>query len=87
MTTEHLPALQVVVPLLSAPLIVLVRRHGAAWAIATLVSWAAFVIAIGLAIEVAQNGPLSYAIGNWPPPWGIACVWRPAATSAPKPAG
>ncbi len=71
MTTEHLPALQVVVPLLSAPLIVLVRRHGAAWAIATLVSWAALAIAIGLAIEVAQNGPLSYAIGSWPPPWGI----------------
>ena len=71
MTTEHLPVLQVVVPLMSAPLIVLVRRHGAAWAIATVVSWAAFAIAVGIAIEVAQSGPLSYAIGSWPPPWGI----------------
>jgi len=71
MTTEHLPVLQVVVPLMSAPLIVLVRRHGAAWAIATVVSWAAFAMAVGIAIEVAQSGPLSYAIGSWPPPWGI----------------
>lgn len=71
MIGEHLPALQVVVPLMSAPAIVLVRRHGAAWAIATLASWAALAIAIAIAFKVAQTGTLSYAIGNWPAPWGI----------------
>ncbi|HEX5613079.1 MAG TPA: monovalent cation/H+ antiporter subunit D family protein [Burkholderiales bacterium] len=71
MIAEHLPALQVVVPLVCAPAIVLVRRLGAAWAIATLASWSALAIAIALALQVAETGPISYAIGSWPPPWGI----------------
>lgn len=71
MIAEHLPALQVVVPLMSAPAIVLARRHGAAWVIATLASWAALAIAIAIALRVAETGTLSYAIGSWPPPWGI----------------
>jgi multicomponent Na+:H+ antiporter subunit D len=71
MIAEHLPALQVVVPLISAPAIVLVRRHGAAWVIATLASWAALAIAVGIALQVAEAGVISYALGSWPPPWGI----------------
>lgn len=68
---EHLPALQVVLPLVCAPLIVLVRRAGFAWLLATVVSWLALVIAIVLAARVVEVGAISYAIGNWPPPWGI----------------
>ena len=45
---EHLSALQVVVPLLSAPLIALLRPHGLAWAAATLASLMAFAIAVAL---------------------------------------
>ncbi|TSA10489.1 MAG: monovalent cation/H+ antiporter subunit D family protein, partial [Betaproteobacteria bacterium] len=71
MTTEHLPALQVVVPLLAAPLMVLVRRGTFAWLLAMLVSWATLAIALALAFQVRADGPVSYAIGNWPPPWGI----------------
>ena len=71
MTTEHLPALQVVVPLLAAPLMVLVRRGTFAWLLATLVSWTTLAIALALAFQVRADGPISYAIGNWPPPWGI----------------
>ncbi len=71
MIAEHLPALQVVVPLLSAPAIVLVRRHRAAWIIATVTSWAALAMAIVLAMRVADLGTISYAIGSWAPPWGI----------------
>lgn len=71
MIAEHLPALQVVVPLMSAPAIVLVRRHGAAWVIATLASWAALAMAIAIATRVGETGVISYAIGSWPPPWGI----------------
>ncbi|MGI8896587.1 MAG: monovalent cation/H+ antiporter subunit D family protein [Casimicrobiaceae bacterium] len=68
---EHLPALQVVLPLVCAPLIVLVRRAGFAWLLATVVSWLALVIAILLVARVLEVGTISYAIGNWPPPWGI----------------
>ena len=71
MSFEHLPALQVVLPLLSAPLIVLVRRQAFAWFLATAVSGVSLVIAIALAMRVAQVGVISYAIGSWPPPWGI----------------
>ncbi len=36
-------------------------------------AWAAFACAIGLWLQVgqAEGGVISYAIGNWPPPWGI----------------
>ena len=67
----HLPALQVVVPLLAAPLTVLVRRRSAAFVVALAASWSALAIAIALWLRVAANGTISYAIGSWPPPWGI----------------
>ena len=71
MTTEHFPALQVVVPLLAAPLMVLVRRGTFAWLLATIVSWTTLAIALALAFQVHESGVISYHIGNWPPPWGI----------------
>lgn len=67
----HLPALQVVVPLLAAPLTVLLRARSAAFALALAASWAALAIALTLWMQVADGGTISYAIGNWPPPWGI----------------
>ena len=71
MISEHLPALQVVLPLISAPLIVVVRRESFAWFLATAVSWIGLAIAIALAMRTAQAGVISYALGSWPPPWGI----------------
>ena len=71
MIADHLPALQVVVPLLAAPLMLLVRRGTFAWLLAVAVSWTALAIALALAFKVREAGPISYAIGNWPPPWGI----------------
>jgi multicomponent Na+:H+ antiporter subunit D len=68
---EHLPALQVVVPLAAAPLIVLLRHPGIAWALAVAASVFAFGASLGLAAEVARSGVISYAMGSWPPPWGI----------------
>ena len=69
--SDHLPALQVVLPLIVAPLIVLVRSRGFAWLATTAVSYACLVIAILLASRVADGDAISYAIGNWPAPWGI----------------
>jgi multicomponent Na+:H+ antiporter subunit D len=71
MIVEHLPALQVVLPLLSASLIVLVRRPGFARLLATAVSGAGLAIALALFVRVGEVGVISYAIGSWPPPWGI----------------
>jgi len=52
-------------------LIVLVRRGTFGWGAALAVSWGALAIAVVLTAQVAANGPISYAIGSWNPPWGI----------------
>lgn len=69
--SAHLPALQVVLPLLSAPLAVLLRHGGIAFVIVTAGAWAAFAAAIGLWLQVGEVGTISYHIGSWAPPWGI----------------
>jgi multicomponent Na+:H+ antiporter subunit D len=68
---QHLPALQVVIPLLSAPLAVLFRRAVPAFLIVTAASWAAFAISIALFLATIDGTLISYAMGSWPPPWGI----------------
>ena len=69
---EHLSALQVVVPLLSAPLVALLRPHGLAWAAATLASLMAFAIAVALTSGVLGGQTYPYEMGGWPAPYGIA---------------
>lgn len=69
---DHLPALQVVVPLLAAPVCVFIRHPLACrvWAIAA--TWATFAISCLLLAEVSGGSePLSYFMGGWRPPWGI----------------
>ena len=68
---SQLPILQVVIPLLAAPICVALRNKSIAWLFATLVTWATFAVSIMLAIEVRTVGELSYEIGGWAPPWGI----------------
>jgi len=67
----HLPALQVVLPLIAAPLCVLFKRGLVAWAIALVVSWAALAVAVLLLSQVIAEGPQSYLMGSWAAPWGI----------------
>lgn len=71
MIAEHLPALQVVVPLMAAPLIVLLRSGVLAWSIATAASAWSLACALGLSVRVAETGLVSYSLGSWPAPWGI----------------
>ncbi len=67
----HLPALQIVLPLMAAPICVLFRRGIVAWGITLVVSWAAFIISALLLIEVLEAGVISYELGGWAAPWGI----------------
>jgi len=71
MSAEHLPVLLVVVPLLAAPLIVLFRSGRAGWLLAVLASMVSLACAVGLFVQVRGGTVISYAIGNWAPPWGI----------------
>lgn len=68
---QHLPALQVVIPLMSAPFCLLLRNGRLAWMFTLAVSWLVLAGAIGLLLEVLAHGTVSYALGNWPAPWGI----------------
>ncbi len=67
----HLPALQVVVPLLGAVLTAFLRNGRAAFALTLVVSWLMPLCAGVLLWQVMQTGPISYAMGGWKPPWGI----------------
>ncbi len=71
MITTHLPALQIVVPLVSAPLCVLLGKARLAYALALIVCWAVFGISVLLLGQVLDNGVISYRLGGWAPPWGI----------------
>lgn len=68
---NHLPILQVIVPLLGAPACLILGRAKLAWIFALLVSAAAFLISCQLLSEVYVQGPLSYELGGWAAPWGI----------------
>ncbi|MCK5275151.1 MAG: monovalent cation/H+ antiporter subunit D family protein [Alphaproteobacteria bacterium] len=67
----HFPVLQIVLPLLLAPVCVLLRGARLAWFTALTASWAAFGIAVALLLDVLAGGPISYAVGGWNAPWGI----------------
>ena len=71
MNAGHLPILQVALPLIAAPLCVLLRRPAFAWAFTTLVSWALLAMSILLLIRVMADGVISYRLGGWAPPFGI----------------
>ncbi len=69
--SPHLPVLEVVVPLLAAPVATLVRRPRLSWLVAFLSALWAFGGAVVLLSHVLAHGALSYHIGDWAPPWGI----------------
>ncbi|MEL7061985.1 MAG: monovalent cation/H+ antiporter subunit D family protein [Acidobacteriota bacterium] len=68
---DQLPVLQVVLPMLTAPLCVLVRDRRATWLLATAAAWATLGISIALLRRVLTEGAWSYAVGGWLPPMGI----------------
>jgi multicomponent Na+:H+ antiporter subunit D len=71
---DHLPAIQIVVPLVTAPLVMLLRQRGLAWAAATAASLFSFAVAFALVMTVRDAGLQSYAVGSWPAPYGIELI-------------
>ncbi len=72
--TQQFPALIIVIPLLAAlltaPLGALSRRLCHPWLV--LVIGFTFCLSLGVAGQVISTGPISYNMGGWEPPWGIA---------------
>jgi len=67
----HLPALQIVLPLIAAPLCLLLRPRRLLWPFVVAVGWGTLVLAALLLQQVLSEGPISYALGGWSAPWGI----------------
>ncbi|MEX2614678.1 MAG: monovalent cation/H+ antiporter subunit D family protein [Alphaproteobacteria bacterium] len=67
----HLPALQIVLPLLAAPVCVLLGHGRFAYGFTLVISWLAFAISVLLLNSVLEGGSISYQLGGWAPPWGI----------------
>ena len=67
----NLPALQVVLPLVAAPMCAMLGRGSRSWAFATAVSWLTFLIALTLLTRTFGGTIISYEMGGWAPPIGI----------------
>ena len=73
--TQHLPALAVVLPLLAAPICMLLRNVSLARTFAIAVVWTTLAICSLLLARVVESGSVSYMFGGWPAPYGIEyCV-------------
>ena len=67
----QLPALQVVLPLIAAVLIVFFRHETFSYVMTLGVCFVMPIISAAMLFEVLESGPISYALGGWPPPIGI----------------
>lgn len=74
MIEQHLPILLIALPLLAAPLIVLLGGRRRAYILALTVCWCVFGIAVAVMSRVLGTGPISYELGGWPSPYGIVYV-------------
>ena len=77
MIAPHLPALQVIIALLGAPLCLLFGRGYLAWLVALIASWLSLTVAVVLFHHTLTIGPIDYAMGGWAPPWGIELAIDP----------
>jgi multicomponent Na+:H+ antiporter subunit D len=68
---QHLKVLPVIVPLLGAPLALLVQRPAATWLVAMAAALGAFAASVMLLMQVSATGVVSYELGGWAPPLGI----------------
>ncbi len=69
--TSHLAVLQVVTPLLAAPVVVILHNKTLGWLIATLVSLSCFIIACVLCLQIYDGNNIVYTLGGWAAPAGI----------------
>ncbi|MCG8613809.1 MAG: monovalent cation/H+ antiporter subunit D family protein [Pseudomonadales bacterium] len=71
MLLEHIAVLPVIIPLIAAPLCLLLGRNSLCWSFSTLVSWICFGVSLLLLEQVLEQNVISYHVGGWAPPWGI----------------
>ncbi|MDQ4116028.1 MAG: monovalent cation/H+ antiporter subunit D family protein, partial [Actinomycetota bacterium] len=75
---NQVPVLQVLIPLLGAPLCAVLRQRFVAWALFTAASVGAMACALRMTSGVVAGEVQRYALGGWPAPIGIEYVVDPA---------
>ncbi|NBQ84062.1 MAG: monovalent cation/H+ antiporter subunit D family protein, partial [Alphaproteobacteria bacterium] len=73
MIMTNIPGLIVVVPLLSAVIVALMPSGGVAWVLTLLATIATFALTV-MNATTGDGATVSYALGGWPPPWGIEFI-------------
>jgi multicomponent Na+:H+ antiporter subunit D len=71
MIAQQLPVLQIIVPMMTAPLCMFIRHHFWCWLLAVAISWLCLPMSIGLLLQVLDQGVIVYELGGWAAPWGI----------------
>ena len=71
MISPDLPAFQIILPLLAAPVCVILQRSALVYGLTVIIAWLTFAVAALLLQEVTTNGVIAYQLGGWAPPWGI----------------
>lgn len=69
--SEHLSALIVVLPLLAAPVCLLLKQPRMVRAWTSIVAWTCLLMAWTLLERVHTGGVITYSMGGWDPPLGI----------------
>jgi multicomponent Na+:H+ antiporter subunit D len=72
--STQLPALQVILPLLMAPIALIIRNPRIVWMLTLVVTWTTLAISLSLMMQVLDSGTITYRIGGWAAPWGIEYV-------------
>ena len=67
----QLPILQVLLPLLAAPVCLAFNKEALAWLMAIAAAIGATITSVMLLVMVMQGGPISYHMGGWPALIGI----------------
>ncbi|MEQ8664563.1 MAG: monovalent cation/H+ antiporter subunit D family protein [Rhodospirillales bacterium] len=68
---EHYIILVVVVPLMAAPVCVVLRNPSACWLWSALATAASFAMSLAILGDVREAGVISYELGDWIAPFGI----------------
>lgn len=67
----HFPILQVILPLLAAPVALLLRNARLVWIFSCIVSVLSLLISLQLLLQVHSGGVIVYELGGWQSPIGI----------------
>ena len=68
---NHLPILQVITPMLIAPILVVLNNKTLSWLLSFVGALACLVISVLLIQAVSDGSTLTYFLGGWAPPIGI----------------